>query len=323
MATRSETRELIMEPPNLSIEEEEFEPCEHYNQLEPDTAAAFTRSLPSGSMMVKQVSSCSTSVVNGLSKQIIDEMNAIVPGVLVTFDSFNVSIGPAVWPYLQQPAKEALGRAIADRGQTLSVNSAYRTIAQQLILYNHSLRRRCGISIAARPGRSNHQSGLAVDINDPQGWRPFLERQGWSWLGRKDPPHFNYVGGGTQDIRSLAVLAFQKLWNKNNLNSQITEDSAYGPQVESCLNKSPIEGFGATPPGGGSRTLRLSTPRMEGDDIREIQQALASAGFQLDLDGVYGSGTAAAVKEFQAKEGLEADGIFGPASRTKLLKPKL
>ena len=271
--------------------------------------------------MLANVTGCSTAVANGLSQQIIDEMNAIVPNVLVRFDNLNVKSGAAVFPYLQRPALEGLARAISDRGTTMSINSAYRTIGQQLILFNHSQRRRCGITIAARPGRSNHQSGLAIDINDAQGWRPHLERHGWRWLGRKDPPHFDYVRGGTRDIRSLAILAFQKLWNKNNLNDPIAEDSIYGRQVEARLNKAPIEGFGVIPVGGTFRTLRLSRPLMQGQDVRELQEALNAQGFDLTVDGFYGAATEQAVRTYQQQQGLIADGIFGSASRNKLLKP--
>lgn len=299
----------------------EYEPCHDLNRVEPETAAELSRALPRGSVLLANVTGCSTAVANGLSQQIIDEMNAIVPNVLVRFDNFNVRLGAAVFPYLQRPAQEALARAISDRGTTMSINSAYRTIGQQLILFNHSQRRRCGITIAARPGRSNHQSGLALDINDAQGWRPHLERHGWRWLGRKDPPHFDYVVGGTRDIRSLAVLAFQKLWNKNNINDPIAEDSIYGRQVEARLNRSPIEGFGVTPVGGGARTLRLSRPLMQGQDVRELQEALVKAGFTLTVDGFYGNETEQAVREYQQQANLVVDGIFGIASRNKLLKP--
>lgn len=301
----------------------EFEPCREVNELEPEFELELTRSLPRGSTLLGRVKGCSTAVANGLSQQIIDEMNGIMPNVLMRFDNFNVQLGAAVFPYLQRPAQEALGRAIRDRGTTMRINSAYRTIAQQLILFNHSQSRRCGITIAARPGRSNHQSGLAIDINDAQGWKPYLERYGWKWLGRHDPPHFDYVRGGTRDIRSLAVLAFQKLWNKNNINDLIVEDSMYGAQVEARLNKAPIEGFGVTPIGGGARTLRLSRPLMQGADVRELQSALVKAGFSLTVDGFYGQDTEQAVRAYQQQQGLEVDGIFGPASRQKLLKPAL
>jgi len=39
------------------------------------------------------------------------------------------------------------------------------------------------------------------------------------------------------------VLAFQKLWNRNNPGDKIGEDGAYGPQTEARLKKSPATGF--------------------------------------------------------------------------------
>ena len=48
-------------------------------------------------------------------------------------------------------------------GITLSVNSGFRTMAQQQVLYNNYLHHR-GAS-AAKPGYSNHQGGLSADIH--------------------------------------------------------------------------------------------------------------------------------------------------------------
>lgn len=293
-----------------------FEPCHKINQIE-ETEAEFSRSLAGDSVLLENVTSCSTAIANGLSQQIIDEMNTLVPNILVKFDNLNVRLGAAVFPYLQRAAHEALAHAIRDRGTIMSINSAYRTIPQQLILFNHARERRCGITIAARPGRSNHQSGLALDIDDARGWRPYLERHGWHWLGHKDPPHFDYVRGGTKDIRSLAVLAFQKLWNKNNPKDRLVEDSIYGLQVEARLNRSPLKGFGVI--GTGARTLRLINPLMQGKDVRELQEALVKAGFSLTVDGFYGTETELAVKRYQRQQGLLVDGIFGAASRKQLL----
>ncbi|MEC4893897.1 MAG: peptidoglycan-binding protein [Oscillatoria sp. PMC 1051.18] len=278
---------------------------------------------PPVSILVKDVKACTTSVVKKLDRQIIEEMNQIIPNALVNFEDLNVLNGPAVWALLQPPAKAALQRAIQDRGLPMTINSAYRTIAQQLILYNHYRNRRCGIPVAAYPSRSNHQSGLAIDIQDYWSWRPYLERRGWRWLGPHDPVHFDYVGGGTRDIRSLAVLAFQRVWNKYNINNRIAEDGDYGPITNSKLNYSPIEGFGTSirPDDGGDipyRILRLSDPFMQGPDVSIVQKALVDAGFNLIVDGLYGPGTQTAVKQFQSRKGLEVDGIVGPATRVQL-----
>lgn len=273
------------------------------------------------SVTVRNAPGCSTHVLKGLDLQIIAKMNAVLPNALASIADLNISAGPAVHAYLQPAAKEALRKAIADRGQPLSMNSGYRTIAQQLMLYNHSLRRRCGISIAARPGRSNHQSGLAMDINDAPGWKPYLERYGWRWFGSRDRVHFDYVGSGARDIRSVAIKAFQSLWNENNPNDSIGADGAYGPATEARLNQSPISGFGNAPTlemRVATRVLKVTNPMMQGDDVRQLQAALVAAGINVDTDGYFGAGTAAAVTQFQQQKGLDADGIVGPATRLEL-----
>jgi chitosanase len=66
------------------------------------------------------------------------------------------------------------------------------------------------------------------------------------------------------------------------------------------------------------RTLLLQTPLMRGDDVRAVQQALVNAGFTVSVDGIFGPNTAAAVKQFQQRRGLKADGIVGPATRAAL-----
>jgi N-acetylmuramoyl-L-alanine amidase len=52
--------------------------------------------------------------------------------------------------------------------------------------------------------------------------------------------------------------------------------------------------------------------------VRQIQKAL-----HLLADGIFGSQTEEAVKNFQAKNGLKADGIVGPATLAKLIPQRL
>lgn len=66
------------------------------------------------------------------------------------------------------------------------------------------------------------------------------------------------------------------------------------------------------------RLLQLKQPPMQGDDVRAVQKALAALGFSIGSDGVFGADTEKAVKEFQQKEGLAADGIVGYGTRQKL-----
>lgn len=54
-----------------------------------------------------------------------------------------------------------------------------------------------------------------------------------------------------------------------------------------------------------------------GEDVMYVQYALAQAGYlsEKDIDGIYGNGTANAVKRFQKAHNIEADGIVGTQTR--------
>ena len=66
------------------------------------------------------------------------------------------------------------------------------------------------------------------------------------------------------------------------------------------------------------RLLKLEQPFLEGEDVRRVQEALKNQGFELKVDDTYGPKTEAAVKQFQEKHGLKADGIVGPATLAEL-----
>jgi len=63
----------------------------------------------------------------------------------------------------------------------------------------------------------------------------------------------------------------------------------------------------------GDRLLYLHFPHFHGADVRALQGALNALGFAAGtLDGIFGSFTERAVREFQANVGLPSDGIVGP-----------
>ena len=66
------------------------------------------------------------------------------------------------------------------------------------------------------------------------------------------------------------------------------------------------------------RSLRLRSPFMQGDDVKQLQAALRRSGFAVDADGVFGPATSDAVTAFQSAKALIADGIAGPATRAAL-----
>lgn len=288
------------------IEDLVVEPCLEINEFEEAAPKASFNGL------VKDAPRVNTSVVNGLSQQLIYQINLIVPDALVSFDDLDVELGSAAYPFVPPAAKLALQKAIERRGKRLVVNSAYRTLAQQMLLYNGRFN---NPNPVAAPGTSNHQSGLALDIEDRQGWLPFLQGSGWQPLAG-DPPHIDYRGQGAKDLRRETILAFQQLWNKNHPNEKIGEDGKWGTQTESALNRSPAMGFEKAPWDEKPRILRLCRPLMEGSDVRKLQQKLKDAGFAISVaDGVFGSEADKAVKEFQQRNSLVADGIVGAKTR--------
>lgn len=72
-----------------------------------------------------------------------------------------------------------------------------------------------------------------------------------------------------------------------------------------------------------TKTLRIGS---RGDQVKELQQLLIAAGYLDEKqqsgrpsdDGIFGSTTAAAVKQWQRKVNLDDDGVVGPATRNKL-----
>lgn len=69
---------------------------------------------------------------------------------------------------------------------------------------------------------------------------------------------------------------------------------------------------------GATRVLGLRHPLLRGDDVGAVQNALVAAGHMVEIDGVFGPETAAALKAFQNRHGLVVDGAAGPATRAAL-----
>jgi len=70
-------------------------------------------------------------------------------------------------------------------------------------------------------------------------------------------------------------------------------------------------------PAPGDLAMMVGT---RGELVTELQEALVALGYPVDADGIYGPGTAAQVKRFQADHGLPADGIAGQRTQAAIAK---
>lgn len=196
-------------------------------------------------MLVKDIiGKCNTGLAKGLNLQLIAKMNRMVDKpVLVAVNHPLIDIGSdSVNAFLQPAAAAALIKAVSSQGNVLKINSCLRTTVQQHIIRTQWERGLCGITAAAKPGRSNHEQGQAIDVDRASAWRLILELRGWKKLGDWDPPHYDFWSG-RGDLAKLQIFAFQALWNEHNPKDTLVVDGVYGDNTASRINQSPIAGW--------------------------------------------------------------------------------
>lgn len=187
---------------------------------------------------------CTTAGVEGLSEQLVRSHLCMFPGSVTTFAPHpGITLTSSrVHPLSSVETRDALHRAAA--GGPLQVTSAFRTLVQQYLLYEEG-----GCGLAAVPGSSNHQSGVAVDLSNYSAALSRMTSAGCRHpYPGDDPVHFDCPG---PDMRSASVLVFQRLWNVAHPEDRIDEDGAWGPQTRARLGRSPASGF----PSDGCETM--------------------------------------------------------------------
>jgi hypothetical protein len=215
------------------------------------------KTAPSRGQTVEQAYSrgCSTASVDGLSRQIVAEARCMNANAFAAVPARkNLITQGHVFLHLEAPARDKLLHVLdAHPDRKMTVNSAFRTVAQQYLLDRWARSKRCGIKLAARPGESNHETGLALDVSEHAVWRDALEKQGFRWLGPTDVVHFDFQGGGAGHHEGLDIVAFQRLWNRNHPDDRIAETGRYDSPTEARVRKAPAAGFASGPQCGARR----------------------------------------------------------------------
>ncbi|MEZ4474923.1 MAG: M15 family metallopeptidase [bacterium] len=195
-------------------------------------------------------------LVDGLSRQLVDAINCLRPGTLA-----DIPLGPDIGllragrpAIIDARAVDDLERAAAAGNSQMIVRWAYRDVALQHLFWLQDDFRSC--AVAAPAGLSNHQNGLAVDLNDYQAWEPTMARFGFENRLPNDRVHFDYQRADDVGLGALSLLAFQALWNKNNPGQEVPLSAELDGDTYDALSRAPIEGFprelcdGGPPPVG-------------------------------------------------------------------------
>ncbi|MCB2289263.1 peptidoglycan-binding protein [Clostridium sp. CS001] len=93
-----------------------------------------------------------------------------------------------------------------------------------------------------------------------------------------------------------------------------TPSKPYTPSKTTTPSKSTTS-VNYAPATSVTRLLRFNSM---GGDVKLLQTTLNTKGYKLDVDGILGKLTLAAVKDYQGKNGLAVDGLVGPATLAKL-----
>jgi hypothetical protein len=182
-------------------------------------------------------------LVDGLSRQLVEAINCLRPGTLADIPlGGDIRLLRAGRPaYIDARGLDSLLDAAAAGNRQMVVRWAYRDVALQHLFWLQDDFRNC--AVAAPAGLSNHQNGLAVDLNEHPYWEPLMRREGWENNLPNDRVHFDYSGAEDIGLGALSLLAFQALWNRNHPEDELALSAELDGATYDALSDAPIEGF--------------------------------------------------------------------------------
>ncbi|GMA22297.1 hypothetical protein GCM10025864_44620 [Luteimicrobium album] len=173
---------------------------------------------------------------------------------------------------LMPDAAASFARMQKARGSAFHVTSAYRSTADQQVLYDGYKAGKPGYNFALPPSQSNHCRGEAVDFGSADYAWLEAHAAAYGWIQDKNERwHYDYVP--SRDTHKPAPSKPAKA------SSSVLKKGSTGTKVKNL-----------------QRGLNKKFP----------------AYAKLAVDGIFGPKVEAAVREFQKRAGLVVDGIVGP-----------
>lgn len=124
------------------------------------------------------------------------------------------------------------------------------------------------------------------------------------------------LGASGESVRTLQYLL-------RRAGTTVTPDGAYGPATEAAVRSFQTARQSAVDGVAGRQTWNhLADPvatGARGDAVTAAQRQLSARGIATTVDGVFGPATAAAVRTFQTREGLPADGVVDARTWSRLV----
>lgn len=213
-------------------------------------------------------------------------------------------------------AMRAMVTAAAGDGVELSATGTWRTYDEQKNLFlsryvghdtgeeaktweGRTYWRLPDVASAATPGTSNHGVGLAVDLSDSP--TVPIGAASLRWLSEHGPSF-----GFWNTVRS-------ETWHWTY---------CLGDDVPSAVRAAGGASPAPEPASGTTTTFRGEVLQgAVGDAVRAVQAKLVAHGYDIAIDGQFGSQTLAAVIAMQRDHGLAADGRVGPRTWAALGLP--